>query len=124
LRGGVHLEQGYVNDVCLTPRFNQCVFYEDELTASNAARRLTLPTAMTSLSYAEAVAAIGARGRFGIRLGSAGRERSCARSAIRSWPSAARSSPERTARAVCWRWRARLCARPATASARRRSRTS
>jgi hypothetical protein len=25
LRGGVHLEQGYVNDVCLTPRFNQCV---------------------------------------------------------------------------------------------------
>ena len=32
LRGGVHLEQGYVNDVCLTPRFNQCVFYEDELT--------------------------------------------------------------------------------------------
>ena len=32
LRGGVHLEQGYVNDVCLTARFNQCVFYEDELT--------------------------------------------------------------------------------------------
>jgi hypothetical protein len=32
LRGGVHLEQGYVNDVCLTSRFNQCVFYEDELT--------------------------------------------------------------------------------------------
>ena len=31
LRGGVHLESGYVNDVCLTPRFNQCVFYEDEL---------------------------------------------------------------------------------------------
>lgn len=31
LRGGVHMEQGYVNDVCLTPRFNQCVFYEDEL---------------------------------------------------------------------------------------------
>ncbi|MGK2851074.1 MAG: hypothetical protein ACSLFN_09220 [Candidatus Limnocylindrales bacterium] len=31
-RGGVHLDQGYVNDVCLTPRFNQCVFYEDELT--------------------------------------------------------------------------------------------
>lgn len=31
LRGGVHLEQGYVNDVCLTARFNQCVFYEDEL---------------------------------------------------------------------------------------------
>ena len=24
--------QGYVNDVCLTPRFNQCVFYEDDLT--------------------------------------------------------------------------------------------
>jgi hypothetical protein len=33
LRGGVHLEQGYVNDVCLTPRFNQCVFYEEELSA-------------------------------------------------------------------------------------------
>ena len=31
LRGGVHLDQGFVNDVCLTPRFNQCVFYEDEL---------------------------------------------------------------------------------------------
>jgi hypothetical protein len=31
-RGGVHLDEGYVNDVCLTPRFNQCVFYEDELT--------------------------------------------------------------------------------------------
>jgi hypothetical protein len=32
LRGGVHMDQGFVNDVCLTPRFNQCVFYEDELT--------------------------------------------------------------------------------------------
>ncbi len=32
VRGGVHMDQGYVNDVCLTPRFNQCVFYEDELT--------------------------------------------------------------------------------------------
>jgi hypothetical protein len=32
LRGGVHLEQGYVADVCLAARFNQCVFYEDELT--------------------------------------------------------------------------------------------
>ena len=32
LRGGVHLDEGYVNDVCLTPRFNQGVFYEDELT--------------------------------------------------------------------------------------------
>jgi hypothetical protein len=31
LRGGVHLEQGFVNDVCLSSRFNQCVFYEDEL---------------------------------------------------------------------------------------------
>lgn len=31
LRGGVHLEQGYVSDICLSPRFNQCVFYEDEL---------------------------------------------------------------------------------------------
>ena len=32
LRGGVHLEQGYVSDICLSARFNQCVFYEDELT--------------------------------------------------------------------------------------------
>lgn len=31
LRGGVHLEQGYVGDICLSSRFNQCVFYEDEL---------------------------------------------------------------------------------------------
>ena len=31
VRGGVHIEEGYVNDVCLTPRFNQCVFYEEEL---------------------------------------------------------------------------------------------
>ena len=31
LRGGVHLEGGYVNDVCLSPRFNQCVFYEEDL---------------------------------------------------------------------------------------------
>ena len=31
LRGGVHLEQSYVKDVCLSPRFNQCVFYEEEL---------------------------------------------------------------------------------------------
>lgn len=33
LRGGVHLEQGYVNDVCLSPRFNQCIFYEEDLSA-------------------------------------------------------------------------------------------
>ena len=32
LRGGVHLDQGYVVDICLSSRFNQCVFYEDELT--------------------------------------------------------------------------------------------
>jgi hypothetical protein len=32
LRGGVHMEQSYVNDVCLSPRFNQCVFYEEDLT--------------------------------------------------------------------------------------------
>jgi hypothetical protein len=31
LRGGVHLEQSYVGDICLSSRFNQCVFYEDEL---------------------------------------------------------------------------------------------
>jgi hypothetical protein len=34
LRGGVHLDHGYVSDVCLSSRFNQCVFYEDELTAT------------------------------------------------------------------------------------------
>lgn len=34
LRGGVHLEGGYVGDVCMTPRFNQCVFYEDGLETS------------------------------------------------------------------------------------------
>lgn len=33
LRGGVHLDSGYVADICLAARFNQCVFYEDELTA-------------------------------------------------------------------------------------------
>ena len=33
LRGGVHLEQGFVNDVCLSPRFNQCIFYEEDLSA-------------------------------------------------------------------------------------------
>ena len=32
LRGGVHLEHGYVSDICLSSRFNQCVFYEDDLT--------------------------------------------------------------------------------------------
>jgi hypothetical protein len=31
LRAGVHMEESYVNDVCLSSRFNQCVFYEDEL---------------------------------------------------------------------------------------------
>jgi len=34
LRGGVHLSEDYVNDVCLSARFNQCVFYEDELSRS------------------------------------------------------------------------------------------
>ncbi len=33
LRGGVHLDQSYVSDICLSSRFNQCVFYEDELTS-------------------------------------------------------------------------------------------
>ncbi|HKY88761.1 MAG TPA: hypothetical protein VJ141_02190 [Candidatus Limnocylindrales bacterium] len=31
LRAGVHMEEAYVLDVCLSARFNQCVFYEDEL---------------------------------------------------------------------------------------------
>ncbi len=33
LRGGVHLDASYVLDICLSSRFNQCVFYEDELRA-------------------------------------------------------------------------------------------
>ena len=32
VRGGVHLDGGYVSDVCLSARFNQCVFYEDDIT--------------------------------------------------------------------------------------------
>jgi len=30
LRGGVHLDNGYVSDLCLTGGFPDCVFYEDE----------------------------------------------------------------------------------------------
>jgi hypothetical protein len=30
LRGGVHLDAGYVNDLCLSGQYNQCVFYEDQ----------------------------------------------------------------------------------------------
>lgn len=33
VRGGVHLDTGYVTDVCLSARFNQCVFYEEEILA-------------------------------------------------------------------------------------------
>jgi hypothetical protein len=29
LRGGVHLDSGYTNDLCLTGQFTDCVFYED-----------------------------------------------------------------------------------------------
>ena len=32
IRGGVHLDPDYVTEVCATPAFNQCIFYEDELT--------------------------------------------------------------------------------------------
>ncbi|MEJ7752422.1 MAG: hypothetical protein WKF46_05705 [Candidatus Limnocylindrales bacterium] len=32
VRGGVHLDTSYVSDICLSSRFNQCVFYEEELT--------------------------------------------------------------------------------------------
>jgi hypothetical protein len=32
LRGGVHLSEDYVNDICMSARFNQCVFYEEEMT--------------------------------------------------------------------------------------------
>jgi len=30
LRAGVHLDNGYVTDLCLTGQFHDCVFYEDE----------------------------------------------------------------------------------------------
>ena len=30
LRAGVHLDTGYVTDLCLTGQFHDCVFYEDE----------------------------------------------------------------------------------------------
>jgi hypothetical protein len=33
VRGGVHLDASYVTDVCLSARFNQCVFYEEEILA-------------------------------------------------------------------------------------------
>ena len=31
VRGGVHLDSSYVSDVCLSARFNQCVFYEEDI---------------------------------------------------------------------------------------------
>jgi hypothetical protein len=30
LRAGVHLDSGYVTDLCLTGQFHDCVFYEDD----------------------------------------------------------------------------------------------
>ncbi|HLE59434.1 MAG TPA: hypothetical protein VJA85_07285 [Candidatus Limnocylindria bacterium] len=30
LRGGVHLDSGYVADLCLTGQYHDCVFYEDQ----------------------------------------------------------------------------------------------
>ena len=30
LRGGVHLDNGYVSDLCMTGQFHDCVFFEDE----------------------------------------------------------------------------------------------
>jgi hypothetical protein len=30
LRGGVHLDNGYVTDLCMTGQFHDCVFYEDD----------------------------------------------------------------------------------------------
>ena len=30
LRAGVHLDSGYVGDLCLTGQFNDCVFFEDD----------------------------------------------------------------------------------------------
>jgi len=30
VRGGVHLDSGYVTDLCLTGQYRDCVFYEDE----------------------------------------------------------------------------------------------
>lgn len=34
VRGGVHLDASFVTDVCLSSRFNQCVFYEEEILAT------------------------------------------------------------------------------------------
>ncbi|CAN5844990.1 hypothetical protein BH23CHL8_BH23CHL8_21200 [soil metagenome] len=31
VRGGVHLDSSFVSDVCLSARFNQCVFYEEDI---------------------------------------------------------------------------------------------
>ncbi len=31
IRGGVHLDTEYVTEVCASPAFNQCIFYEDRL---------------------------------------------------------------------------------------------
>jgi len=30
LRGGVHLDPGYVSDLCLTGQYHDCVFYEED----------------------------------------------------------------------------------------------
>lgn len=38
VRPGVHLDEGYVLDVCLAARFNQCVFYEDAIARAEERR--------------------------------------------------------------------------------------
>ena len=52
VRGGVHLDAGYVTDVCLSARFNQCVFYEEEI-----ARLLTCRPTLSAASEPAATSA-------------------------------------------------------------------
>ena len=128
LRGGVHLEQGYVNDVCLSARFNQCVFYEDDLERrASPARQGPGP---------------GNAGRAPVRL-RRGRRRAPGARPVRhparprpdagppARPRRARSGRPRrarrrarTARAASSRSSRPASPRPGTAPARRRSRTS
>ena len=67
LRGGVHMEQGYVNDVCLTPASTSASSTRTSCPASDGST-MTDGRADASI-YAEALAALAERGRFGIRLG-------------------------------------------------------
>ena len=58
LRGGVHLDAGYVSDLCLTGQFHDCVFYEDEGT-DRLDRSLTVPPSRSRRLHLAAAAASG-----------------------------------------------------------------